>query len=271
MISPFRTNALAGRPAWRRRRTLLAALLLALPLPWSAAASGTHVLTLSPSNGAPHWLKLPTVEAKASSHDLTVQPDTWCAIECRILLKPSDSEHATHVDANHVFHATDRVRLEYRLSKPAYVYCVHVGVSGRTVLLPIGSDGATELFCMRNIWMPAPPARWLTFDQRPGTERLYLLAAQHHLANPIAVALGLYEGYPVPHPDSWVRDDSPRKVNSLEALFPSGGGSSKSRGGLPSVSHSQPKPESPERDLHQVSGPADPGSYSVKMVSLRKE
>ncbi|MCX7012467.1 MAG: DUF4384 domain-containing protein, partial [Candidatus Sumerlaeota bacterium] len=220
--------------------------------------------------GEPHGLALHTPDAE-NARDLFVQPDTWCAIDCRILLKLPDSEHATHVDANHVFHPGDRVRLEYRLSKPAYVYLIDVGPSGRTVLLPIGSDGATELFCMKNLWMPAPPKNWLMFDPRPGTERLYLLAAQRHLANPIAVALGLSEGHPISQPESWMHGVSPRRANPLETLFPGGGGSSGPWGGLPSDLRPKAEPDSRARDLHQVSGRADPGPYSVKMIALRKE
>ncbi len=95
------------------------------------------------------------------------------------ILKETQPGATAEVDAAGVFRSGERIRLTVQTNADAYLYIVLRGSSQSwSVLFPSAEVAGGDNFLRRGARQEVPAGHWFTFDDRPGTERLFLVLSR---------------------------------------------------------------------------------------------
>src|SRR5262249_39604429 len=143
---------------------LILVAAVALKLLWTSGAGTMPAATgLGPVSGTP----------RALSYSLTVQ---------KYRDNKKDGAPFTLADANQIFESKYHVKLNVTTPEPGYFYVLNEGPAEAgsapryTMLYPPSADKASH--AVTRVTTPEPPDDWFEFDNRRGTEKLWLVWSQ---------------------------------------------------------------------------------------------
>ncbi|MBI3282037.1 MAG: DUF4384 domain-containing protein [Acidobacteria bacterium] len=135
--------------------------------------------TIPPDTGRPGDVQaVRTSGGGVPLHSVAQTSGVPLSLRCSILKRTAGDDY-DEVDANTVFRSGDRIRVQVEANDDAHLYIVQQGTSKAwDVLFPNAEDQEGDNRVRRNRRIAIPAAARFTFDDQPGTERLFIVLAR---------------------------------------------------------------------------------------------
>ncbi len=169
-------------------RELFYAADAAAPAPAASAKSAKSASTTRPKAPRQSTPTSPSISEPVASAPKATSPDRTPLINASYgasaaplglrysILKRQEGNQTTEVDADTVFHAGDRIRLDVEANTDGYLYVVNRGSSGTwKILFPAQEVHGGDNRIHKRTKYEIPAGYTFTFDEQAGSEKLFIV------------------------------------------------------------------------------------------------
>jgi hypothetical protein len=118
----------------------------------------------------------PAISVNSQMIPVAYTTEDFVALGLRYSILKREGSETAEVDPNTVFHSGDRIRLRVDVNTAGYLYIINRGSSGNwNPLFPSAKIAKGDNHVQKGIQYEIPAGYVFTFDEQPGTEKLFIV------------------------------------------------------------------------------------------------